>query len=329
MAAEKLHEKPFNIRSGAEFDALAMDIFRLQAQNNSIYRNYLQALKIAWQTIDSPDKIPFLPIEFFKSHEVKTGEFIPEIIYSSSGTGGDKTSRHHVRFNSIYHQAFNEGFRMFYGDPSGYVICALLPSYLERNGSSLIEMTSSLIASSRHEDSGFFLHDHEKLAEILLRHDNTGKRKNLLIGVTFGLLDFAERYQISLPNTVVMETGGMKGRRKEMIREEVAEVLCSAFSVKSIHSEYGMTELLSQAYSSGGGIFHCPPWMRVMVRDTSDPLSAGRTGSGTLNIMDLANVHSCAFIATQDLGKVHPDGSFEVLGRMDHADIRGCNLLVL
>jgi phenylacetate-coenzyme A ligase PaaK-like adenylate-forming protein len=305
-----------------------MEIFLLQAQNNAIYKSYLEAINIDWETIDSPEKIPFLPIEFFKSHEVKTGNFNSEIIYTSSGTSGEKTSRHHVRFNDIYRKSFMEGFKMFYGDPTDYVICALLPSYLERQGSSLIEMAAALIEASDHPDSGFFLHDHDRLAEILRRNEGEN-RKNFLLGVTFGLLDFAEKHSLNLPQAIVMETGGMKGKRREMIREEVAETLGKAFQVSQIHSEYGMTELLSQAYSHGDGIFECPPWMRVHVRDTSDPLCWKKTGNGALNIIDFANIHSCSFIATQDLGKVHKNGNFEVLGRMDHADIRGCNLLII
>lgn len=328
MTATELQEKLFQIDSDETFGELALHIFRYQAQHNIIYKNYLQAIKIAWQTIDSPEKIPFLPIGFFKTHPVKSGEYQAEVIYSSSGTTGSNTSRHHVRSNSLYHRTFMEGFRLFYGDPLEYVISALLPSYLERNGSSLIEMTSALIAATGHPDSGFFLHEHESLAQNLKKKRHDG-RKNLLIGVTFGLLDFAEEYELNIPGLIVMETGGMKGRRKEMIREEVADVLCRSFGVNKVHSEYGMTELMSQAYSCGDGIFACPPWMRLFVRDTTDPLCTRTYGQGALNIIDLANVHSCSFIATQDLGKVLTNGLFEVTGRMDRADIRGCNLLII
>ncbi len=328
MTAEKIHQQLFEINSEAGFEAMAMEIFRLQAQYNSIYKNYLEAIKIAWTSVDSPEKIPFLPIEFFKTHPVKTGNFTPEAIYTSSGTSGGNTSRHFVRFNEVYRSSFMQGFNRFYGNPDKYVFYALLPSYLEREGSSLIEMANSLIQASGHPDSGFFLHEHDRLANLMLKNEG-GPRINFLLGVTYGLLDYAEKYPQPLPMSVIMETGGMKGRRKEMIRAEVAETLQKAFQVEEIHSEYGMTELLSQAYSAGGGIFSCPPWMRVLVRDTSDPLSWKSEGSGALNIIDLANIHSCAFIATQDLGKVHRNGYFEVSGRMDHADIRGCNLLIV
>jgi phenylacetate-coenzyme A ligase PaaK-like adenylate-forming protein len=327
MTTADLQNKLFQIDSSEAFEALALDVFRLQAQQNTIYKNYLEAIKIAWQSIDSLKDIPFLPIEFFKTHAVKTGDFEAEVIYTSSGTSGHQTSRHHVSSNALYHETFMKGFRLFYGNPSDYVISALLPSYLERTGSSLIEMTTSLIAATGHADSGFYLHDHERLANNLNKTRQDG-RKNLLLGVTFGLLDFAETFTLINPDLIVMETGGMKGRRKEMIREEVAETICSAFGVDKVHSEYGMTELMSQAYSKGDGVFSSPPWMKIMVRDTTDPLFTMPNGHGALNIIDLANVHSCSFIATQDLGKVQSDGSFEVTGRMDRADVRGCNLLI-
>jgi phenylacetate-coenzyme A ligase PaaK-like adenylate-forming protein len=318
---------PFSITTDAERNAAALDVFRYQAEHCSIYREYLEAIKINPQTIQDTIAIPYLPISFFKTHRVATDDFTPEIIFTSSGTTGMNTSRHEVRSLDVYRNAFQSAFELQYGSPSHYVIYALLPSYLERDGSSLILMAEELIAQAQ-LGSGFFLKHHSELREQLLRNEAEGK-KNLVLGVTFGLLDFAEQMPTSLPNTIFMETGGMKGRRKELIREEVHRILKQAFGVSQIHSEYGMTELLSQAYSHGDGIFHCPPWMRMSVRDVQDPLSNFSTGKGGLNIIDLANIDSCAFIATQDLGVVQTDGSFEVSGRFDHADVRGCNLMVV
>jgi hypothetical protein len=318
---------PFSIDSDAVFTEAAMAIFRYQANHCDIYRRYLQAIKVAPNSIQHLDHIPYLPISFFKTHRVVTADFTPEIIFTSSGTTGMNTSRHEVRSLGVYRTAFQRAFELQYGSPAHYVIYALLPSYLEREGSSLILMAEELIAQAQ-PGSGFFLKHHEELQSLLLANAKAGK-KNLLLGVTFALLDFAEAMPTSLPNTIIMETGGMKGRRKELIREEVHRILKQAFGVSQIHSEYGMTELLSQAYSQGDGIFRCPPWMHVSVRDVQDPLNNFPTGKGGLNIIDLANIDSCAFTATQDLGIVHTDGSFEVTGRFDHADVRGCNLLVV
>jgi hypothetical protein len=239
------------------------------------------------------------------------------------------TSRHLVSDVSFYEQSYRLGFSEFYGNIQDYVVLALLPSYLEREGSSLIYMVDDLIKRSEHPESGFYLHNTDELAEKLKKLDASGQNI-LLIGVTYALLDLAEQHSFSLQNTIVMETGGMKGRRREMIREELHQVLCQGLGVPSIHSEYGMTELLSQAYSLGEGIFECPPWMHILVRDTEDALSYVADGkTGGLNVIDLANLNSCAFIATQDLGKQYENGSFEVLGRFDHSDIRGCNLMVM
>ncbi len=318
---------PFSIDSEAAFTDAALAIFRHQAEQCDIYRRYLQAIKVTPNSIQHVNHIPYLPIGFFKTHKVVTGDFMPEITFTSSGTSGNNTSRHHVRLLDTYRKAFQHAFELQYGSPSQYMICALLPSYLEREGSSLILMTEELIEQAQ-PGSGFFLQHHSELREQLERNEAEGK-KNLLLGVTFALLDFAESMPTSLPNTIIMETGGMKGRRKELIREEVHRILKDAFQVKHIHSEYGMTELLSQAYSHGDGIFRCPPWMSVSVRDVQDPLSNFSSGKGGLNIMDLANIDSCAFIATQDLGIVHPNGTFEVTGRFDNADVRGCNLMVV
>lgn len=273
-------------------------------------------------------QIPFLPISFFKTHTIQSNTAQPETIFTSSGTTGIITSRHFVTDIDWYRQSFRKAFELFYSDIKKYAILALLPSYLEREGSSLIYMADDLIKQSENPDSGFYLYNHDELYHKLISQQQAGK-PTLLIGVTFALLDFVEQYQINFPELIVMETGGMKGRRKEMIREELHAQLCAGFNVSAIHSEYGMTELLSQAYSKGNGIFNCPQWMQVLIRDTNDPLSLiGQGKTGGINVIDLANINSCSFIATQDLGKQYADGSFEVLGRFDNADIRGCNLLI-
>jgi phenylacetate-coenzyme A ligase PaaK-like adenylate-forming protein len=319
----------FNIKSAKEFEALTLEVFRFQFENNPVYRSFCDLLYKHPSDINTLQDIPFLPIEFFKSHEVITGSDSAEITFISSGTTGHNTSRHHVMDLRIYEKSFRTGFELFYGDISNYAILALLPSYLERDGSSLIYMVDDFIKASRHPESGFYLRDLDHLADTLKRLE-AEQQPTLLIGVSFALLDLVEQFQFQLQHTLIMETGGMKGRRKEMIRSELHERLKIGFGVTQIHSEYGMTELLSQAYSSGQGIFACPPWMKILARDTEDPLSIlGAQKTGGLNIIDLANIHSCAFIATQDLGKVYENGSFEVLGRFDHSDIRGCNLMVL
>lgn len=252
----------------------------------------------------------------------------PEIVFSSSGTTGMLPSKHLVTDLSLYEQSFNSAFEQFYGQIANTCLLALLPSYLERDGSSLIYMVDALLKQSQHPDSGYFLHNHDDLYARLQQLQATNQ-KTILIGVTYALLDFIEQYKVEFPDLIVMETGGMKGKRKEMVREELHELLQNGFGVNAVHSEYGMTELLSQAYSYGKGIFNCPPWMKVYLRDTNDPLSLSPDNkTGGINIIDLANLNSCSFIATQDLGKLFPDGSFEVLGRFDNADIRGCNLLI-
>jgi len=278
--------------------------------------------------VNTLEKIPFLPIECFKTEKVYCGHTTPQQIFTSSGTTGAQTSRHYVKELSLYEQSFRKGFEHFYGDIRDYVVLALLPSYLERTGSSLITMVADLIELSGSEYSGFYLNEYDRLAQRLQTLDASGK-KVLLIGVSFALLDLITEHTFSLKNTIVMETGGMKGRRKELVREELHALLCKGFGVEMIHSEYGMTELLSQAYSAGKGIYKCVPWLKVLIRDTNDALSYLPTGkTGGLNIIDLANRESCSFIATQDLGKLYLDGTFEVLGRFDNADIRGCNLLI-
>jgi hypothetical protein len=318
----------FSINNQAQFNAVALQVFRHQAKNCAVYRDFLQGLKTEIDVVTNISQIPFLPIEFFKSHRVVSSASPEQVTFTSSGTTGIVTSRHFVTDVSWYTESFRKAFQIFYGDIANYTVLALLPSYLEREGSSLIYMADDLIKQSNDADSGFFLYNHEELYRQLIKQQLT-KKPTLLIGVTFALLDFIEQYQFNFPELIVMETGGMKGRRKEMIREELHDTLCAGFGVEMIHSEYGMTELLSQAYSKGNGIFECPPWMKIITRDTNDPITPLTNGqTGGINIIDLANINSCSFIATQDLGRVQPDGSFEVLGRFDNSDIRGCNLLI-
>jgi len=318
----------FSIASPQEFDDSCLEIFWNQSRHCAVYAQYLALLGVDPKTVKQPERIPFLPIDFFKKHTILSVNQEPKVVFSSSGTTGSVQSKHAVVDITIYEKSFRTAFTQFYGSPEDWTILALLPSYAEREGSSLIYMVDDLIRESRNPLSGYFLYDHAALFDRL-QQLKASAGKTLLIGVTYALLDFVENYQIDFPELVVMETGGMKGRRREMIREEVHERLCAGFRLPAIHSEYGMTELLSQAYSSGNGLFRCPPWMKIVIRDTNDPfaiLPAGLTGG--INVIDLANVQSCAFIATQDLGKAHSDGHFEVLGRFDQSDIRGCNLLV-
>jgi len=319
----------FNIQYDSEFKTKALEVFEFQYRNNLVYQKFCSHLKKSLSNVKHIDDIPFLPIEFFKSKTIVSTTDKPQALFTSSGTTGNTTSIHQVTDLSIYEQSYINCFNKFYGSTSSYCILALLPSYLERKGSSLIFMVDDLIKKSNHPESGFYLDDFKSLRNKLERLDNEGVTV-LLIGVSFALLDFVEKHPLKLKNTIIMETGGMKGRRKELIREELHQTLQNGFGVDAIHSEYGMTELLSQAYSKGHGIFNTPPWMKVCIRDTEDPLtmqSEGKTGG--LNIIDLANVNSCSFIATQDLGKSYADGSFKILGRFDYSDIRGCNLLVM
>jgi phenylacetate-coenzyme A ligase PaaK-like adenylate-forming protein len=321
-------QQVFGIKTEPQFIEAALAIFNHQADHCIVYKEFIKGLSIDPQTIASINQIPFLPIEFFKSHAVLSTATPPEVTFTSSGTTGITTSSHFVADVSWYVESFRSAFRLFYGDIEKYTILALLPSYLEREGSSLIYMADDLIKQSNNPDSGFFLYNHDELYSQLKKQQEA-KKPTLLIGVTFALLDFIEHFAINFPELIVMETGGMKGRRNEMIREELHEQLCKGFGVDAIHSEYGMTELLSQAYSKGDGIFNCPPWMKIITRDTNDPMSIVDGGrAGGINVVDLANINSCSFIATQDLGKVYADNSFEVLGRFDNSDIRGCNLLV-
>ena len=324
----ELLDRPFTIRSTDEFNAFALDLFHLHAEKNAVYRTFLEGLKADPSRIRSIEEIPFLPIGAFKRHEVLLDGLDAEIIFTSSGTTGANTSRHHVPWPDLYTRSFITSFTAVYGDPSEWRILALLPSYLERSGSSLVYMANELIHRSGDPLSGTYLDRLDKLSDVLHRSEREQK-KTLLLGVTFALLDLAENHPQKLQNTIVMETGGMKGRRREMVREEVHGKLKEAFGVDRIHSEYGMTELLSQAWSKGDGIYHCPPWMQVRIRDVNDPFATVPTGrTGGIDVIDLANIASCPFISTQDLGRLRPDGSFEVLGRFDHSDLRGCNMLV-
>ena len=319
----------FTISSHKQFEKIALKTFRYQYENNLVYQEFCKHLKTDVQKVKSLQQIPFLPIQFFKSHEVVSNTNPIETTFTSSGTTGMITSKHLVTDVSIYEESYQKAFSEFYGNIEDYVILALLPSYLEREGSSLIHMVEDLIQRTNHPESGFYLHNHDELIKNLIALDESGQNV-ILIGVTYALLDLIEKHQFNLQNTIIMETGGMKGKRKEMIREELHQQLCNGFGVTAIHSEYGMTELLSQAYSLGDGIFECPAWMQILVRDTEDALSYINTGkTGGINVIDLANINSCSFIATQDLGKKYPNNSFEVLGRFDNSDIRGCNLMVI
>ena len=319
----------FNIRNFDDFNKIALEIFQFQAKNCAVYKEFINHLNINISEVKSIDKIPFLPIQFFKSHKILATSSAIQKTFLSSGTTGNTQSKHYITDVSIYEDSFTKGFENLYGAIEDYTVLALLPSYLERDGSSLIYMTNNFIEKSKKPKSGFYLNNLNELSKILIELDENNE-KTLLIGVSFALLDLVEMYKFKLKNTIIMETGGMKGRRKELIREELHQVLSSGFGVEKIHSEYGMTELLSQAYSKGNGIFECPSWMKVLTRDTEDALTILTEGkSAGINVIDLANINSCSFIATQDLGKTYKNGTFEVLGRFDDSDIRGCNLMVL
>ncbi len=322
-----LKNQIFNIKTEQEFNTVALEIFRCQFSNNLVYNEFCKLLKVNPATVNSIDQIPFLPLDFFKTHTIKTGNFKEEQVFLSSGTTGANQSKHFVKEVSLYEASYRLAFEQFYGEIEDYCVLGLLPSYLERKGSSLIYMVDDLINNSKNSKSGFFLENHKELIEILQKNIKNNQ-KTILFGVSFALLDLAERHQIDLSDVVIMETGGMKGRRKELTREELHSTYKRCFNVSTIHSEYGMTELLSQAYSKGNGIFKTPNWMRVLIRDVNDPfnfLEENKTGG--INVIDLANINSCSFIATQDLGKFNTKG-FEVLGRFDNSDLRGCNLLI-
>lgn len=324
--AQQLTNQVFSITSEKSFEAAALAVFGFQYQHNDLYRSYCQLLNKKTEQVRNISDIPFLPISFFKSHTVTTTHFEAELLFESSGTTGQQPSRHWVRSKALYELSFQKGFEASYGHPEDYCIIGLLPSYLERGQSSLVYMVNNLVEQSKHPHSGFYLYDFEKLAETL--HQLEAQRQQTwLIGVTYALLDFAERFPMPLQHTMIVETGGMKGRKKELLRDEVHAYLAQAFGANEIHSEYGMTELLSQAYAKQNGIFRTPPWMKVLLRAEDDPLSATSGKSGGINVIDLANIFSCSFIATEDMGRLEAGGGFSVLGRLDNAEIRGCSLI--
>jgi hypothetical protein len=318
----------------ANFEEIALKVFNFQYLYNNMYRSYCNLLRINPTQITSIEKIPYLPIQFFKTKVIKTTSFVEEIIFESSGTTGSINSKHFVKEKALYEESYLKTFRQFYGQEDNYCIIGLLPSYLERQGSSLVYMVDDLIKKSAHKSSGFYLYDYEKLKAVLLENE-AAKQPTILIGVTYALIDFAEKNEMHLAHTIVMETGGMKGRREELTRKEVHQILSSKLGLKHVHSEYGMTELLSQAYSKEKGIFNCPPYMRVLIRSEEDPFDICASVSankffqiGAINIIDLANLYSCSFIATDDLGKIYTDKSFEILARLENSDIRGCGLMI-
>lgn len=319
----------------AAWPALAIKIFAFQYEQNPVYRQYCEILQITPADVHQPENIPFLPIQFFKTHIVACGQPEPAVIFESSGTTGAVNSKHYVKDAAVYEQSFLQGFQKFYNKPEDYCILGLLPSYLERGSSSLVYMVNELIKRSGNPSGGFYLYEHEKLQQVIAANEAEGRR-TLLIGVTYALLDFFQQYPMQLRHTIIMETGGMKGRREEMTREEVHRLLQHQSGLATIHSEYGMTELLSQAYSSGNGIFYPSATMKILLRAEDDPFDVSASvadgknfTAGAINIIDLANIYSCSFIATDDMGKLYADGSFEVLGRLDNSDIRGCGLMIL
>lgn len=316
-------DRIFTVDSEQEFEALALELFRRQAAECAPYREYLALIGCHPAQVACVEQIPFLPIRLFKHRDIYCGEGAPEVVFTSSATTGMTPSRHPMASLALYERAFTEAFRRFYGDPAGWSLYALLPNYLQRKGSSLVYMADRLIRACG--SGGFYLDEYEKLIADMA----ADKKPKILLGVSYALWDLAEKYAPKLCDTIVMETGGMKGYREELPKEEFHRILCEGFGVGKIHSEYGMAELTSQAYSKGENRFYCPPWMQVAVRDVNDPFDVRRhAGRGGLNIIDLANYYSCAFLQTEDVGRLHADGSFEVEGRIDHSEIRGCNLLV-
>ena len=318
----------FKISSDEEFETTALAVFQFQYNTVKVYRDFCDLLKVDPTSVQNLEDIPFLPIQFFKSHKILADNSDIEKIFFSSGTMGIGTSKHFVSDLSLYRKSFLNTFTNYFGDLEELCVLALLPSYLEQENSSLVFMADELIKKTNNPHSGFYLDETEALIEKL-QYFESSNQKTILLGVSYALLDLIEQQSFHLKNTIIMETGGMKGRRKEMIKEELHHLLKKGFGVSTIYSEYGMTELLSQAYSKGDGIFTCPPWMKVITRDTEDAQSKVMEQTGGINIIDLCNLYSCSFIATQDLGKTYADGSFEILGRFDDSDIRGCNLMVL
>jgi phenylacetate-coenzyme A ligase PaaK-like adenylate-forming protein len=329
MHLQNLQKRIFKIKSKTDFWETALEIFNYQYNNNIVYNNFIKSLGKDGSEVKTPREIFFLPVEFFRNHKIITGDLPVEMVFESSGTTGMTPGKHFVNDLKLYEESFLRSFSLFYGEPEQFLIAALLPSYTERKGSSLVYMVDNLIKRSKNLHSGFYKSNVEELILTISRAKKE-KQKILLLGVSFALVDLAENQSPDLSGVIVMETGGMKGRRKELTRSELHSILKEKLNVSSIHSEYGMTELMSQAYSKEDGIFYCPPWMKIVLRDPQDPLTlfveSGRTGG--INIIDLANINSCSFIATSDLGKLHEDGGFEILGRFDNSDVRGCNLLV-
>ena len=324
-----MQKEIFNIQTQEEFTEIAIQAFKHQFKNNKVYRSFCDLINKHPSDVSKIDEIPFLPIQFFKSRKVISSLDKVEETFTSSGTTGSITSKHFVTDINLYKESYLRGFAHFYGNIEDFVVLALLPNYLERKGSSLVFMVDDLIAKTKNPESGFYLNNLDELAQKLITLDKKGQ-KIVLIGVSFALLDLIEKHKFQLKNTIIMETGGMKGRRKELIRDELHKILSRGFKVDKIHSEYGMTELLSQAYSKGNGVFETPPWMKILTRDTEDALTIlPSEKTGGINVIDLANYNSCSFIATQDLGRVHKNGTFEIIGRFDNSDIRGCNLMVL
>lgn len=325
---KSVENRIFNISGPDDFNELALEIFQFQYKNCIVYRDFVDFLKTPVSQISHYSQIPFLPVEFFKNKKITSGDFKADEIFTSSGTSGMQTSKHYVKKIGLYELSFIKTFEHFFGLPNNYGILALLPSYLERAGSSLVYMADKLIELSNRTESGFYLNELEEIHTLLLSLKQK-KQKVILLGVTYALLDLAEQFPIHYPELILMETGGMKGNRQELVRNELHGILKNAFGVSQVYSEYGMTELMSQAYSKGNGVFESPTWMKILIRDINDPLSLLSTGkTGGINIIDLANIYSCSFIATQDLGMVNPNSSFEILGRFDNSDIRGCNLMM-
>jgi len=312
---------------GNDFDSVAIEIFRYQYNNCLIYGEYCKLLGIKEEDITRIEEIPFLPIQFFKKFDVVARSKTAQVTFTSSGTTGTTPSRHLVADVSLYEKSFLSCFELFYGSPRGYSFLALLPSYLERSGSSLVYMVDKLMSLSGNQRNGYYLYNYDELRQRLLENEDEGQ-KTILFGVSFALLDFCQENDLELKNTTVIETGGMKGRGKEITRQELHEIYKTKLGVSAIHSEYGMTELLSQAYSRGNGQYTCPPWMKILIRDSHDPFSYLPTSSsGCINVIDLANIFSCSFVETEDIGKKLDNGSFEVSGRYDKSEVRGCNLM--
>jgi phenylacetate-coenzyme A ligase PaaK-like adenylate-forming protein len=328
MQIHDLQRKIFSIRSTEDFRVTSLEVFEYQYNNNALYRNFIDSLGKRFLKPKSPFEIPFLPVEFFRNHKILTGNLPVEMVFESSGTAGVTAGKHYVNDLKLYEESFLRSFSLFYGEPEDYLIAALLPSYTDRTGSSLVYMAEKLILRSRNRFSGFYKNNPDELVQTL-NNATEEKQKVLLLGVSFALLDLAENQSPDLSGVIVMETGGMKGRRIELTRSELHSVLKEKLHVHTVHSEYGMTELLSQAYSKSDGIFFTPPWMKIIIRDPQDPLTlyAVPAGTGGINIIDLANINSCSFISTSDLGRAHENGGFEVLGRFDNSDVRGCNLM--